>query len=119
LSLPEGKKEGLITTAFNKLTVPESSDEYWEIFNWRLDILFSEEQRDEKTGRLLNITRGPLSMGLVVKYLQKTVRLNPEGFPWRAAMPKVFPLVQELKELSGTFSNLSIFCRLVLDRVLL
>ncbi|KAJ2920749.1 hypothetical protein H1R20_g16345, partial [Candolleomyces eurysporus] len=101
-SLREGKKEGLIAATFNKITVPESNDEYWQVFNRRLDILFSEEQRDEKTGRLPNITRGPLGMGLVVEYLQKTVRLNPEGFPWSAAMPKVLRLVQELKELAGS-----------------
>ncbi|RXW12861.1 hypothetical protein EST38_g12992, partial [Candolleomyces aberdarensis] len=100
-NIPEGTEDGHIASIFSRVPVPDGAEELWEVFNRRMDLLFGEEMRNEATGRLLHVTRGPFGMGLVIGYLEDTVKANPLGFQWTAAMPKVLRLVNELKVLNN------------------
>lgn len=94
-SVPVGKKKDVIPMLFEKIPVPADPSQHFEVFNRRMDILFGENLRDTKTGRLPNIRRGAFGMGMVMDYVTKAMG---DGFLlWDIAQIKIERLVQEIQ----------------------
>ncbi|PPR07539.1 hypothetical protein CVT24_007136, partial [Panaeolus cyanescens] len=99
-TLPLATRESRVNEIFVKQPEPTSLDEWWEVFNRRMDILYGDNTRigdTEKTRRLQNMERGQYGLSQVVLYLEKTVNIAPKDFPWNVAMIKVLRLVNEFK----------------------
>ncbi|KAJ2922967.1 hypothetical protein H1R20_g14147, partial [Candolleomyces eurysporus] len=99
-AVPIAPKDSRISTVFANIPVPDDPLEHWEVFNRRMDALFSEDSRDKVTGRLPNIQRGKHGLDLVLNYLDSSITAN--SLQWEAAMPRVMRLVDELKALGAT-----------------
>ncbi|KAF8999518.1 hypothetical protein BDQ17DRAFT_1328255 [Cyathus striatus] len=69
LSLPDsiivGTDNNHVVTIFATLPVPTVIDEYWEVFNHQMDVLFGEDLIDPMTGRLPNILRGKFGIEMI------------------------------------------------------
>lgn len=91
-SVPKGSKDDKIYSVMNT----EEHDTPHKTFNWRFDVLFTEDCRDSN-GHLHFVHWGKLGMGLVVSYLSK---INwTIGFPLDLVELKLQCLVTELKGL--------------------
>ncbi|KAJ2920184.1 hypothetical protein MD484_g20, partial [Candolleomyces efflorescens] len=102
-SVPLAPKDSRITTVFTNIPVPKDPLEHWEVFNRRMDALFSEDSRDKATGRLPNVQRGKHGLDLVLSYLDACITAN--SLQWEAAMPRIMRLIDELKALGATLPS--------------
>lgn len=96
-SVPMARKNHLIAVTFENIPVPDNTPLHWEVFNRRMDALFGDDVRDPKTGRLLNIARGPFGMVLVISYLRQTVEAG--SIPWDLGLIKVERLISEIQKI--------------------
>ncbi len=95
-SIPVAMRNDKICDVFVKIPLSFDPSEDWEIFNRRMDALFSEELRD-KSGRLLHIKRGEYGLSMVITYIVQTMESG--NLPWDLASIKVARIVDELKVL--------------------
>ena len=70
-SVPPATEDGRIATVFTKIPESKDPDDQWPVFNRRMDALFGEDLR--VNGRLLNVTRGPFGMDMVIQYAVNAV----------------------------------------------
>ncbi|KAF4612503.1 hypothetical protein D9613_012755 [Agrocybe pediades] len=96
-SLPAATKKDKIYEVFEKIPTSTDVTVQWEIFNRRMDALFSAELRDPQSGRLLHLKRGKFGLDYVLEYFVDSVENG--NLNWDLAAIKVDRLIQECKAL--------------------
>lgn len=95
-SIPISQKEDRIYVVFNNIPLNrDDKSTHWTTFNRRMDALFSDELRDSATGRLTNVKRGPLGMGMVLQYFYEVA--SRQDLDWELASIKVDRLIDDLR----------------------
>jgi hypothetical protein len=100
-----------IHQVFTRCPVPPngaSSEQHWQTFNHRLDILFGENVHNSD-GCLQHIMQGPFGMDMVVQYIEEATATGELLVD--AAMPKIKQLVKELQFLM--YSAVLLLCESV------
>ncbi|KAJ3847239.1 hypothetical protein EV368DRAFT_69273 [Lentinula lateritia] len=98
--VPLASTESRISEIFKKVPEPlptADPDEHWTTFNRHMDLLYGNDVRGAD-GKLLNITRGPFGLDLVVGYIQSAV--DAGHLLWEAALPKFARLVTGVQNIS-------------------
>jgi hypothetical protein len=94
-SVPLAKKSDAIYKLFEKIPVPKDPASHFEVFNRRMDILFGNDVRHKKTGRLINMKRGAFGIDLVLTYIKEATEA---GFLiWDVAVIKINRLIEEIE----------------------
>ncbi|KAF4609484.1 hypothetical protein D9613_012328 [Agrocybe pediades] len=96
-SLPVATKKDKIYEVFEKIPTSTDVTVHWEIFNRRMDALFSAELRDPQSGRLLHLKRGKFGLDYILEYFVDSVENGTLN--WDLASIKVDRLIQECKAL--------------------
>ncbi|KAF8240066.1 hypothetical protein L208DRAFT_1374400 [Tricholoma matsutake] len=95
-SVPSATEDGHIATVFTNVPESQDPDDQWPVFNRRMDVLFGEDLRIN--GHLLNVTRGPFRMDMVIQYAANAVRAG--NLLWEPAKIKLDRLLAEVRYLS-------------------
>jgi hypothetical protein len=107
-NVPLATEKDRINEVFTKFpSVAADDEDYWLVFNRRMDALFGEDVRNSD-GRLQHVMRGPFGMDMVVPYLEEAIVSGQ--LQWAAAQPKFTRLVDELQHLVYVCSFKSEFC---------
>lgn len=109
--LPEtvslGHRRDQITKVFARAAL-NAEDSPWQKFNQIMDSLFAEDRhcRDD-SGRLANVRRGQLGMGMVADYLEALSPAEVAEIPAEVANIKLRRLCDELNELVSVITFIS------------
>ena len=95
-SVPPATRQDKICEVFIKIPIPFDPTQDWEVFNRRMDALFSEDLRDA-SGRLYHLKRGAFGLDMVIAYIVQVMAGG--NLIWDIAAIKVDRLVRELKVL--------------------
>jgi hypothetical protein len=100
-SVPCATEDGRITTVFTNVPESQDPDNQWPVFDRRMDTLFGEDLH--VNGCLLNVTRGPFGMDMVIQYAAKAVQAG--NLLWEPVKIKLDRLLAEVRYLRYVYST--------------
>lgn len=100
--LPKGTQNGKI---WSTLSQDVRKEDPWEVLNRRCEVLWGENLRDAKTGRLPNIETGKYGLHGVVNYLKRVVGLKKMNAVHGAVMVKLDRLKAEVQYYACVFGD--------------